>query len=337
MDPWRIISISQNWNSKTGHLVATKRCYHCGEGKLGLVMLRGQSKVVSRRCTRKVCQRFCPLHHGHPIFNAVGGPSSRPLNIQAAVLHCAVWGVPVSNFSTLIPDVSRKQATRIYSEWRRQVALYVEAHQANIRFGSNKSNVLDEIEVDEAVFRKSNVGGNAVQWHEFVGAKRRGDPSSLVLHRRPAGNSVSLRAVACRRHAVPPPKSKSEWNRIRDAHVGEGTLVHSDGSLAYRNPPSGVAHDHVNHGSSERRRPQFSGKRQHITRSGQPYQSVGGTQSIDGWWTWAKKATAGVRACDDTRVEHHIREAQWRHWIGTAERWSASGAVLSWAQGDASK
>lgn len=189
-----------------------------------------------------------------------------------------------------------------------------------------------KVEVDEAVFRKNSVGADKVAWHEWVGIKRRGDPQSLILHKRPAANATSTRAKELRGRAVPPPMTKEEWVRIRSAHVGKGTLVHSDGAVAYRDPGDGVYHDHVCHGiGTRRRRPEFTKRVVHETPAGS-VDAVAGTQCLDGWWSHAKRACTGVKASNAEKLNDHIRTEQWRHWIQAEDRWVASGEVFKWAR-----
>ena len=56
--------------------------------------------------------------------------------------------------------------------------------------------------------------------------------------------------------------------------------------------------------------------------------SFAGTQSLDGWWGWAKKATFGVKASNENSIACHVHEAQWRHMFHDAEKWDAAAEVI---------
>ena len=68
----------------------------------------------------------------------------------------------------------------------------------------------------------------------------------------------------------------------------------------------------------------------HVDAKGKEFKSVAGTQSLDGWWTHAKRATHGVNARYAGQVEAHVHTEQWQHWEGNADRWYAAGHVLNW-------
>ncbi len=97
--------------------------------------------------------------------------------------------------------------------------LNVVSKQGPIQFGADTpgSSNVDEFEVDEVSLRKKDLGNNKVQWHEYVGGKRRGDRSSLVLEQRPAKRSQSSYSQNGR--AVPPPMTKPEWKNFRKRRV----------------------------------------------------------------------------------------------------------------------
>jgi hypothetical protein len=182
--------------------------------------------------------------------------------------------------------------------------------------------------VDEAVFRKQHLPGNEVLWNEYVGLKRRGDRGSLFLQKRPSSHNKS--SIVKSGRSAPPPMSVPEWQRLQDARVGERSLVHSDGARAYNNLRVGVLHDSVSHSSRNGCPPQYTKMVTHKLPDGSKHACVAGTQSLDGWLGWAKKNMHGVKAQSPKRVDEHLKEEQWRHWLGCADRWAEAGKVLSW-------
>jgi len=186
-------------------------------------------------------------------------------------------------------------------------------------------NALHEIEVDETVFRKTSLPGNQVEWHEYFGAKRRGDRTSLVMEQRAGTHCRSTKTKNGK--AAPPPMTVVEWQCISKSRIGEGTLVHADGAPAYARNNPGVAHDQVNH-STRNGGPFFTKKTKHILANGKAYESQAGTQSLDSIWGWTKKNMFGVKAACPQKIRERVREFQWRHWIGVQDRWVAAGDVL---------
>ena len=113
--------------------------------------------------------------------------------------------------------------------------------------------------------------------------------------------------------------------------VGEGALIHTDGAPNYAVVPEGVLHDAVPHSKGKKRaKPIYVKKFHHEDADGNEVVAMGGTQSLDGWFTHAKNNCRGVKASCPESVEQHIREEQWRHWIGNADRWKAAAEVLQW-------
>jgi len=230
--------------------------------------------------------------------------------------------------------VSVTKASTIYASWRKVLAGFVEGKQESIKFGDKRAGgdpgKLDELEADEAVFRKTDIGNNEVQWQEYVGLKRRGDKGSLYVKKRDSASSQSSRTKSKGMvRAVPPPMSVDEWDRIQKERAGKGSLVHTDGAQAYKRTRPGVLQDGVNH-SSRKGGPSYTKRVKHVLPDGTQHSAIGGTQSMDGWWAWGKKNCFGVNAAMPGRVNERIREAQWRSWLGERDRWAAAGEVLSW-------
>ena len=109
-------------------------------------------------------------------------------------------------------------------------------------------------------------------------------------------------------------------------------LAHSDGAqaIAFGNP-QGILHDAVPH-STSRSRPKavYARPAAHVLPNGSVYNAVGGTQSLDGWWKHGKKALGQTNARYTKAVDLKLREAQWHHWLGNDDPWTASGEVISW-------
>ena len=51
---------------------------------------------------------------------------------------------------------------------------------------------------------------------------------------------------------------------------------------------------------------------------------------MDGVWKHTKLAISCTNARYPEAVELKLREAQWRHWLGSGDRWAAAGRVISW-------
>ena len=208
----------------------------------------------------------------------------------------------------------------------------MEENQKKIKFGNLREEkdilhevFLDEFEVDETSLRAQAISNNHVQFKEIVGLKRRGDPHSLFVEPRSKVHSISARTVETGR-AAPPPLTAEEWDAIRDARVGGDSLCHSDGARCYDRVASGAAHDYVVHGNKKK---EFTKPTCHITKDGEPFYSVGGTQSLDGWWSTATRNTSGVGAKHDRILLQRVREKQWHHWIGDKDRWLEAGHVIT--------
>ena len=107
-------------------------------------------------------------------------------------------------------------------------------------------------------------------------------------------------------------------------------MGHADGAPAYKSCAPGQLHDSVRHSQSKGRKPEYAKAVVHADENGNSYGSVAGTQSLDGWWGHGKRATRGVNARYEDKVDDHFREEQWRHWMGDADRWVEAGHVISW-------
>lgn len=201
---------------------------------------------------------------------------------------------------------------------------FVEVKQESGVFGhavpasSSQDDPLDGFEVDETCLRKRDVGENMVEWNEYVGMKRRGDPESLYLEQRDVERSRSQRKP--NGGASPPPYTKEEWLNLANKKVRPGALQHSDGAKAYQQNIEGVQRDYVSH-SFRGHGPEF------VKSSSASSTALAGTQSLDGWWGHAKKNLTGL-ASDSDKIGPAMREAQWRHWFAESDKMVAAGTVV---------
>ena len=69
-------------------------CPKCGNGTLDKAQYRKDRDQWIHRCSLHTCSGRIRVADYHPIFYAGAGNSKTPLNIQAAVLYCAVARVP---------------------------------------------------------------------------------------------------------------------------------------------------------------------------------------------------------------------------------------------------
>jgi hypothetical protein len=315
---------------KMGHLSKLTCCGKC-KGPLKPVAYR--CKQLVRKCRRKKCGKYNKIQEGSPVFWASKGISFVSLKQQACMLHCAAWNVPQSLVPSLIEGIQRKSVDHMYKNFRKLIQQYVIGKQESIKFGQPAGSVdvsvpLDECEWDEAVFRKEDKPHHQVEWTEYAGGKRRGDRASLFFKKRRAANSMSTRSENGR--ACPPPMTRDEWVEIRDARVGAGALSHTDGAPAYISQREGARHDSVSHNHKHGKKPEYTKVTTHTDLAGRKVQAVGGTQCLDGWWTHGKRAIFGTKAGNHDGVDAHVRAEQWRHWIGSQDRWEALGAVIQW-------
>ena len=88
--------------------------------------------------------------------------------------------------------------------------------------------------------------------------------------------------------------------------------------------------DSVNHSINKRRKKEFVKEVVYTDKNRASYRALGGTQSLDGLWSHLQRNTSTVPAKYRKHIDSRIREAQWRHWIGSADRWVEAGRVLAW-------
>ena len=131
----------------------------------------------------------------------------------------------------------------------------------------------------------------------------------------------------------PSRRRAAAWSKLKKDRVGKGSLSHSDGAPAYTQKNDGRLRDKVRHGmprNGGKTRPEYTKRFTHTLESGEEVVAIGGTQCLDGWWTHGKRAAYGVKASNKKGLDNHIREEQWRHWVGSKDRWVECGKVIAW-------
>ncbi|CAL1173690.1 unnamed protein product [Cladocopium goreaui] len=134
------------WNGST--------CLHCAEGRLGKLRYFKERKHWAHRCSRKGCQKLTQSHSFHPIFFGGSGSSVTSLGQQAAILCCAVAGVPVTA-TPLIPDMDDKAVFRIYEGLEKGCAQHICQKQKHIKYGGDDAGW--DVEADEVDLAKNIV------------------------------------------------------------------------------------------------------------------------------------------------------------------------------------
>lgn len=145
---------------------AGKTCPHCGVGKLGLLRFSQERKNWTHKCGARSCRKFLQPHDFHPIFFHGSGPHSTPLGQRAAILCCALAGVPVS--SAPIINMNHKPVSRIYANLEMARSQHVPKKQKHIKFGAKHKwcNVeADEVDVSKEMEMQQNTG----RWEQWGG------------------------------------------------------------------------------------------------------------------------------------------------------------------------
>ena len=131
-----------------------KSCPRCGDGFLGDLYFDKVKQVWAHRCKKRGCQFRLQPHDYHPIFFAGSGVSQTSLSLQAAILCCALSGVPVSSVPALL-DVHPKPVERIYTNLEVARSRYVQLTEKKIIFGANKK--WSDVEADEVDLGKEEL------------------------------------------------------------------------------------------------------------------------------------------------------------------------------------
>ena len=112
-------------------------------------------------------QRRVQPHDFHPIFFGGRGQSFTPLGHQAAVLLCAVAGIPVTSVPVIM-DMDDKAVFRIYQNLEVTRARHVESHEKNIVFGDKTA--WCDVEADEVDLGKDlSEDKQTASWEQWGG------------------------------------------------------------------------------------------------------------------------------------------------------------------------
>ena len=217
------------WNGST--------CLHCAEGRLGKLRYFKERKHWAHRCSRKGCQKLTQSHSFHPIFFGGSGSSVTSLGQQAAILCCAVAGVPVTA-TPLIPDMDDKAVFRIYEGLEKGCAQHICQKQKHIKYGGDDAGW--DVEADEVDLAK-NIVETSITWEQWGGLVERGRPESLCLFRlKPKDTN--------KRVPGPGPIRRRDWKPIADKFFkSRQVILHTDGARAYKMNIRGIAHYNVVH------------------------------------------------------------------------------------------
>lgn len=180
-------------------------CPRCSEGCMSPLYFDKVKKIWVHRCNAKGCQARIQPHDYHPIFFGVSGPQQTPLALQAAVLCCALTGVPNSSVPALL-DIHTKAVERIYTNLEVARAMYVQSEEKKIVFGARRKWAdveADEVDLGKEEVAKSVKSRGKVQWEQWGGLVERGCPSTLVLYR--------LRATLTAKRAPGPELLPNTW------------------------------------------------------------------------------------------------------------------------------
>ena len=221
-------------------------CPKCGNGTLGKAQYRKDRDQWIHRCSLHTCSGRIRVADYHPIFYAGAGNSKTPLNIQAAVLYCAVARVP-RNSAHLLLDVDHKMVKRIYSNNETARARYVEMKEKEIIYGDPTSQIWTDVEADEVDLGEEDLqieGNHPVISEQWAGLVERGRPESLQLFK--------LKPAMTKRRAPGPGIRKQEWQPIGKKHLtNKKIILHTDGAKAYQLQIPEVIHCHVVHKKSQ--------------------------------------------------------------------------------------
>ena len=156
-------------------------CPHCAAGRLGPLTYFRQKQVWVHRCSAKACQKRIQPHDFHPIFFGGSGASLTSLGKQAAVLLCALAGVPVTAVPLLL-DMDDKPVFRIYANLELARARHVVLKEKDIVYG--KFEKWCDVEADEVDLGKELCeDGVHLAWEQWGGLVERGRPKTLTLFR----------------------------------------------------------------------------------------------------------------------------------------------------------
>ena len=306
-----------------------KTCPHCASARLGSLKFFAQKQVWVHRCSRKGCSCRVQPHDFHPIFFGGRGQSFTPLGHQAAVLLCAIAGVPVTSVPAIL-DMDDKAVFRIYQNLEVARARHVELKEKNIVFGEKME--WCDVEADEVDLGKElSEDKQTACWEQWGGLVERGRPTTLMLFRLnpPSTQPRSPGPGAIRRR---------DWKPIARKHLQDRrVLLHTDGARAYKMKMPGVIHDNVVHkkkkvmvkGRPVWVKPHYTKIVKHTLPSGKTIHVKAGTQIIDRVWGHVRAYLKhSPRRVGSMAVKRKVRAAQWTYWHKGENLWKATGQML---------
>lgn len=304
-------------------------CPHCGIGKLGgLHFVKGR-RSWAHKCTVQGCRKYVQPHDFHPIFFSGSGQSHTPLKNQAAVLCCALAGVPVTSVPIIL-EMNHKPVERIFKNLEIARDQHVRKKEKAIKLGSNQK--WADVRADEVdVGKEVEMDQKRARWEQWGGLLERGRPDTLVLFRLSPKTTAS-------RSPGPGPITKRDWKPVAKKFLeGRDVILHTDGAKAYTMKIKGVFHDNVVHkkkkmtvnGKQVWVNPKYTKVWTHQLPNGKALKVKAGTQIIDRFWgnlrAYLKYAP---RKVGSITLARKVRAAQWTYWHRIQNMWSATGHML---------
>ena len=285
-----------------------------------------KTKVWAHKCTAKQCRKYTQPHAFH---RGGSGASYTPLGHQAAVLCCALAGVPVTA-APVILDMNHKPVSRIYNNLEIARSHHVLKKQKEIQFGARHA--WSDVEADEVdVGKEIDLELNKAQWEQWGGIVERGQPNTLVLFRLPSKHTAV-------RSPGPGPITKRDWRPMVDKFLADrNVILHTDGAKTYKMKVPGVLHDNVVHkkkkvmvrGKPVWVKPHYTKTWKHKLPNGKSVTVKAGTQIIDRFWGHLRAFLKHApRKVGSIALARKIRAAQWTYWHRTQNFWVATGQML---------
>lgn len=310
-----------------------KLCPRCGAGTMGSLRYDPSQKSWGHRCSKRGCQARLQAHAFHPIFFYGHADKNTPLGIQAAILCCAIAGVPVSCVPSIL-DISRTPVERIYTNLETARTRHVKMKEPKIVLGAKHRWAdieADEVDLGKESFMEPDATRHKARWEQWGGIIERGQPHTLLLYRlKPR--------LTSKRAPGPGPISRRDWTPIAQKRLaGRNVILHTDGAKAYKLKVPGVIHDNVVH---QKKRVKMNGKtvwaKPHYTKvckhklpDGKLLYVKAGTQVIDRFWGTLRSGLKFIRRKPGSvLLERKIRSLQWVHWHKGQNPWKATGTML---------
>ena len=221
------------------HNWSGKLCPVCGAGRLGKLQFCKTKQTWMHRCSRKSCHRRIQPHDFHPIFSC--SRNSTSLGTQAAILYCAVVGVPQAHAHLLL-DVDDKVVHSVYNNLDIARARFVVEQEKHTKLGGSWEDVeADEVDIGKGLIPDVPSGGKNTQWEQWGGLLERGRSESLVMVRLNPKNTKA-------RAPGPGPIRKRDWVPVANKFLkNRNWVLHTDGARAYKVKIPGVIHCNVVH------------------------------------------------------------------------------------------